>query len=480
MAVCNLFSKLDKSAGNFMLFSQYVEDITHSHTEGNNYKVVPSRFVALNIDYKNLNILRSGNLNIDIPNYFQNHFENGCAYGRNKFNGTKDSNGLNQQAWTAEMSKNLFWNSVIDMMNSDTVTFANSIKYWGDINMQSYNEHNGIGYNEIYCYIPSDAGRYVSQVIASGWEREFDNSNTSDTLEGYPNKLIGDYSRHYYYNKDFNMSFDSHDIASSVERNDAYYDINTIVVLYDVICQNDLGDWITIYRYIPMGMYICGKFVDNELTNTVRKYVNTSLELGTSYGLRICTRFTVAPNGMIQHETELNTDSDNYVALNQLMSSMAENLNKMLEISNASMNNIQMYKDALSNIKNNRTNVPYVKTINDTDYWFVNGRMVSAVTTTDDCCIEVSNEAVLKRLENLMDSDSNNDYTYITNSGKDCNCELISNKELAHYLGVEYVEGEGDIEIPNDSCNHEFASDDDVSTVLDHYSTKIEIDVNKE
>lgn len=479
MAVCNLFSKLDKSSGNFLLFSQYVEDITHSHTEGNNYKVVPSRFVALDIDYKDVNILRSGNLNIDLPNYFQNYFENGCAYGRGKFTGSTDANGIVQTTWNADMSKNLFWNSMIAMMDADVSKFSRSVKYWGDINMQSYNEHNGIGYNELYCYIPSDAGKYVCQVIASGWEREFDNSNTSDTLEGYPSKLIGDYSRHYYYNKDFNMSFDDPDIANSVEYDDAYYNINTIVVLYDIMHQDDQGNWNTTYRYIPMGMYVCGKFVDNELTNPVKKYVNTSLELGTSYGLRICTRFTVAPNGMIQHETELNVDSDNYVALNQLLTAMATNLNKMLEISSASVDNMQSYKDMFSSIKNNRTNVPYVKSINDVDYWFVNGRMVSAVTINDDCCTEVSNEAIIKRLENLMDSDSTNDYTYITNSGKDCNCNVVSNKELADYLGVEYVDSPND---DNDEsiCEHEFAKDEDVNAVLNYDTTKIEIDINRQ
>ena len=51
MAVCNLFNQLSNTSGNFLLFSQYVEDITHNYAEGDNWKVVPTGFVALDIDY---------------------------------------------------------------------------------------------------------------------------------------------------------------------------------------------------------------------------------------------------------------------------------------------------------------------------------------------------------------------------------------------------------------------------------------------
>jgi hypothetical protein len=129
-----------------------------------------------------------------------------------------------------------------------------------------------------------------------------------------------------------------------------------------------------------MGMYICGHFDENgDLTNSIKKYVTVTDEIGTSYGLRICTRFTVSPYGAIMQETELNTDSDNYASLCQVMTGMAENLNKMFEITNSTVNNIQLCKDELSILKNNRTNVPYIKTINGDDYWFVNGKLVSKV-----------------------------------------------------------------------------------------------------
>ena len=89
MAICNLFNRLDKNSGNFMLFSQYVEDITHNYAEGENWKVIPSRFVALDINYNAINkslVMPNGeNLNEGIPKYIQNCFENACAYGREHY-----------------------------------------------------------------------------------------------------------------------------------------------------------------------------------------------------------------------------------------------------------------------------------------------------------------------------------------------------------------------------------------------------------
>lgn len=51
MAVCNLFNRFDNASGNFMMFSQYVEDITKNYVESDNWKVVPTQFVVLDIDY---------------------------------------------------------------------------------------------------------------------------------------------------------------------------------------------------------------------------------------------------------------------------------------------------------------------------------------------------------------------------------------------------------------------------------------------
>jgi hypothetical protein len=416
MAVCNLFNAFDKKhSGNFMLFSQYVEDVTHNFSGDSNHKVVPSRFVALNIGdrYKNIVNPDSEPLNIAVPRYFQNYFENGCAYVRNYFSSQQQLNDANTDitSWNANVSKNLFWNSMLTSweLSNDEYAISNNgnnslltiekttikdkeydivpqIKYWGDIHMQSYNEHNGMGYNELYCYIPSSSCLYKCAVSGDNITMEgIDNDNA--TIEGYNSDanislspIISNYPNIYCIDPYYETAFED-TLGTIFDDTATLYNIDTIVVLYDVMTfDNTTGKWNYKYRYIPMGMYICGNFDDNDnLTNTIKKFVTVSDETGTSYGLRICTRFTVAPHGVILQETEINTDSDNYVSMCQMMSGMAENLDKMFEITNSTINNLQVCKDELSILKNNRTNVPYIKTINGTDYWFVNGKLVSKV-----------------------------------------------------------------------------------------------------
>jgi hypothetical protein len=63
------------------------------------------------------------------------------------------------------------------------------------------------------------------------------------------------------------------------------------------------------------------------------------------------------------------------------MTAMSENLSRMTDIVKSSISETQGYKDLLSVIKNNRTNVPYIKQINGQDYWFVNGKLISTVST---------------------------------------------------------------------------------------------------
>ena len=69
-----------------------------------------------------------------------------CAYGRN-----------NLTYWDSIKSRNIFWTSLFDskfltktstVIGSTKADVASQVKYWGDINTQSYNEHNGMGYNE--------------------------------------------------------------------------------------------------------------------------------------------------------------------------------------------------------------------------------------------------------------------------------------------------------------------------------------------
>lgn len=489
MAICNLFNRLDKPSGTFMMFSQYVEDITHNYTEGENWRVVPSRFIALNVNYNNIKksvVAPNGEeLNEAIPKYIQNCFENACAYGREHYHEYADflTSDARYQSWNPEISKNLFWNCLFDgeflkVSEYGATKIVDEVKYWSDIALQSYDEHQGMGYGEIYCYIPSNAERMMCQCIpvtdTVGEDgRRFDASNSNVMLEGHTDKYIEGYVQNYYYDNDFNMTFNDDTLEQLMNSSDSYYDINTIVVLYDVLKQVN-GDWQKIYSYIPMGMYIAGKFDESgKLTNIFRKYVSTSYGTGTSYGLRICTRFTVSPKGMILKETDLTTDSDNYTTVGQLMTSMSECLTKMLEISRNNNETTQQFKETMAAMRNNRTNVPYVKDINGTDWWFVNGRAITPVSgDTEGGCMQLTPEVIQKRLDNLMDNDPENDFTYISD-GKGCDCHVLSNKVLADALGVEYDGPEYGGGSTGDSSggsgsggNVDYASDADVSEAL--------------
>jgi hypothetical protein len=440
-----------------MMFSQYAEDITRNYAEGENWRVIPSRFVAMDIDYNNVKksmVMPNGEtLNEAIPKYFQNCFENACAYGRENYakyaedTAHENSNNL-YKTWNPTISRNLFWNCMFDggflhLTEYGNTKIVEEVKYWNDIVLQSYDEHEGMGYGELYCYVPSDGERMRCQCIAvtdliNNDGRKYDASNSNQFLEGYTDRYVENYVQQYYYNNDFTMTFDDDTLGKLVNAADSYYGINTIVVLYDVLKKvND--NWEKIYSYIPMGMYIAGKFdEENKLTNSVKKYVSTSYGTGTAYGLRICTRFTVSPKGMILKEYDLKTDYDNHNTISQLMTTMSECLIKMMDMANQQNNTIQNFKEIMTTIRNNRTNVPYIKDINGTDWWFVNGRAVSAVDNKQDSsCMQLSAEVVQKRLDNLMDNNPDNDFTYISD-GSSCDCHVLSNKVLAEALGVDY------------------------------------------
>jgi hypothetical protein len=488
MAVCNLFNALECASGNFMLFSQYVEDITRNFSDGDNWKVVPSRFVALNIDYSKVNeemVMPNGeDLNEGLPKYLQNCFENACAYGRNNYT-TFARSIANPRTlkWNPEISRNLFWNFMFDgkLLNATkygSTKKVDEVMYWGDINMHTYDEHNGMGYGEIYCYIPSDATKKNCQVVcitdSDPDGRQSDISNDNILLEGQTDKYVENYSKQYFYNRDFTMTFDDTEITTLLDGSDSKYDINTIVVLYDVMQKINDG-WETVYSYIPMGMYITGRFDGTTLTNTIKKYVTSSYGVGTSYGLRICTRFSVSPNGTILKNSETTTDNADITTNCQIMAAMAENLSLMLEMSRNMNDTTQSYKNLLSTIKNNRTNVPYVKDVNGSDWWFVNGRPVVGIDDKhDSCCTEVSKEILDKRIENikktLMDDNKTNDYQDFTKiyDGTGCECEEQTIGTVVDHIQKcldPTFEWTGTI----DGCVHdfEFATDEDVFGILD-------------
>lgn len=360
MAVCNIFNTFesDKNIGIFLTFSQYMEDLTSYVTKGNNYRVVPSKFVAL--DIKGSQDAGRDLSNDIIPKILQNHFENGCALWRD-------------EDWNPESSKYLFWNAMIDSeLLSHDDNICSAIKFIGDINISSYDEVDGMGYSEIYCHIPNESkeGLYRLDILNDGKSIE-----SSDYILGYTEEELGEHGK-----LDPHITYTIKECTIEKERDieSNYFNINSIVVLYDIYSGDNTQP---IWKDIPMGIYFTGPVVDGNISNSITKYVtNESIYgAGTSYGLRICSRFSLNSN-----DINISVDGSDYHSnISVLLSEMSKSQSKMDDIINKTYDISQNYKDLLAIFKNSRTNVPYIKNINGINYWFVNGRMLDKSVIDD-------------------------------------------------------------------------------------------------
>ena len=380
MAICNLFKKLSNNTGEFLLFSQYTEDLTKNNAQGYKYRVVPSRFIAADIDFKNFKYGKE-DLNIDFPTYLQNYFENGCALCKNNPN----------IQWTPEVSANLFWNSMlqsglINIVDSDTNDINKYVKEFRcieEINIQSYDVMDGMGYSEIYCYIPNTA----KSTLYSCSVKELTSyiSPTNGIVEGYKEEdykegmldwnILDDYK--YFYEKNISFQFETESNYNYTVLNDEKFNINCIIVLYDIYSIDESGEIKTLYKNIPMGVYLPGSFDGDIVKNVITKWVNNSdiYDSGTSYGIRICSRFSATSNYDSIKTTEVRSiDSDEYSSLCQVMGGISDNLDKMMSVVKDSVFESTNLKETFAIFKNSRTNVPYPIELYGQKYWYVNGR----------------------------------------------------------------------------------------------------------
>ena len=359
MAVCNIFKTLTKETGTFLTFSQYMEDLTAWQTMAKYHKIVPSKFIAIDCQ----NALS----NIAFPKRLTEYFENACAYFKNRPNLT----------WIPEYSKTLFWNAMFD---KDEIITINDIKYVGDINLQSYNDVDGMGYSEIYCHIPNEAAAYKYDVVKNNVSITAPYSTQSGegtALEGFKvGELGGDeqISTGYTYtiNKTYKFSWDD---SKATKLSDKSFNINMIVVLYDIWNDTDV-----LYSGIPMGVYVTGLIDEGKIQNPITKYVANEdiYNSGTSYGLRICSRYVVATDQDRYTTPEVSCEDNNYGDLTRVLSQLSISQNKMDDIVNHKYIEDQKYNELYSIFTNSKTNVPYVKNVNGKDYWFVNGKMIDS------------------------------------------------------------------------------------------------------
>jgi hypothetical protein len=220
-----------------------------------------------------------------------------------------------------------------------------------------------MGYSDIYCYIPND-GKCMDINI------EFNNpDNTIESttyLEGYPDKQMEETTYEWCSIKESN-----HPEIQIIPNTQESFKINTIIVLYDIYNGEN-----KISHDIPLGVYFTGVVGSNgELSNEITKYVNNEdiYNQGTSYGLRICSRYVATgfEDGLVPVNASI--QEENYADICKVMTQMSNTINKMNEV--VSQNYDRNYKELLAIFKNSRTNVPYIKNVRGIDYWFVNGKV---------------------------------------------------------------------------------------------------------
>ena len=218
MAICNIFKPLTKETGTFLTFSQYMEDLTAQQTETKFHRVVPSKFIALDITPSNL-------VGKNFPKILQDGFENACACFKNTL-----------PSWDPTYSKVLFWNFMFGKPDKpdqiDKVITENDIKYIGDINLQSYNEVDGIGYSEIYCHIPNDAqvGKYKGNRNNLNIEAiEINKKGNEDLIEGFKPSEPG-FDEWFLLSKDYTYLIDQdYEFTQTETLSDKSFNINASI-----------------------------------------------------------------------------------------------------------------------------------------------------------------------------------------------------------------------------------------------------------
>lgn len=345
MAVCNLFCNTEnlKETGTFLTFSQYLEDLTQHNSDGVSYNIRPSSFFAIDLDFNNYDVCKD--LMINVENY--------CACLRNK------------NIMLPEYFYHMLWQTLAPRLKREEENTNLFYGYKGEVTIQSFDKIDGMGYSELYCHIPYTSKKQIWQ-ITTDVDFPDDNNTTIDSgdhLEGYPKREIDPITY------TLNQCILAHDDDSN-----EMYSFNTIIVFYD-LC-NGLEK---IQENIPLGIFFTGKIIDGVMTNAVNITPNSeeTYYSGSSYGLKICSRFATNDEPNILNITETQYDD-----LNLVLEQISKSQNLMQEIVKKCDQFIAENKTLNSMLKDSRTNVPYIKevkiikdgTIQTEPHWFVNGR----------------------------------------------------------------------------------------------------------
>lgn len=506
---CNLFKPVDNPTGTFFLFSQYTQDLTKQYSNPDTYRCLPSKFVALNLDFSNIQKAEGLSKNQILGTIFQNYFENACTFLRDRYSGDSTL------TWNPEYSRTLLFQTLekYKMIKNDEVTetdngaksdgttgktygatsaISRNIQYIGDINIYSnVDGEKGVGYNEIYCYIPNEAKCQDYDIVATNHLTSYFYGDVSSevypTIMGYKGSVpfnglgansykvngslnymdnssygCGTYNTGGVGAEDLNTlipyvlktkvdertdtqtAYDAENIAGK-PREDTSFKVNAIIVLYDIIQKTTDITSTTLYRNIPLGIYFTGCLDDNsnEMTNTITKYVSNDAVYGqgTSYGLRICTRFLANPNSNATVETTAESSTNTHMSeIAPVLEQFADTITGMNDLLDNEDKFHQTIKDHLSNFKNNKVNVPYVRQLGTKKYWFVNGKNTGAIAQFEmSDPKDIVNQAVKAVLEQVYSKDQIDAYVSKLVTREELNAELdncITSEQMSEAINV--------------------------------------------
>lgn len=438
---CNLFKPItsgDVRMGTFLMFSQFTDDLTKEQSGKSTYRIVPSKFIALDLninrafnhtdwnpplDFDGNGVSFDGNsymicgkpagVDAIIPQILQSYYENGLAYLRNQkdINWDDNNNYANTMLWRTLED----WGFIQRATYATGFSYYPEIKYIGDINIHSNKKVGAYNYDEVFCHIPAKEDEYFYPLDTSIEELPIQYnrdpvSETDDTryLEDwnnitYPrgnNVLLNSalyyktQGMNYYHHGGFIpvMDYNKEDELQPIPRNtdpntgevtsNSEYNFNAVIVFYDVLYSEPGEDPQYLHRYRPMGIYLSGGVQTEEdmvkaedLKNKFTKYISNNDAYGQGASFGLRIMMRYVPTpNMSTYTMEVDGSGNDYETITQAMGGIADAIIDINRTCKDQQAMFQAYKDHLAQFRNNRTNVPYVRMVNKEPYWFVNGR----------------------------------------------------------------------------------------------------------
>lgn len=389
MAKTNILHRLNSGRGTFYTFSQYTHDMTKWYNNPS-YKCTPSKMLCMNLNLEGADLT--------LPEHLQNYFENKLTILRDTPNLTITTESENEYTYNSKLSTS-YLIKALEKGNFITINedlSCNNILAYEDINIQSYNEKDGVGYGEIYCYIPPETKKISNYKFSLPTTDEYTIESTNSTIEGWTSTeidfigidAIKDDTNSYSTTQGYELTTDYTDST------DDLFSFNAILVLYDV--QN--GD--DIITNLPLGIYITG----TNNNSKINKFVSNSeiYEQGTAFGVRICTRMINTINSTAINEVNATPFSENdYNYYQQAIAQLIKTYTKFDEVLEQNKSYINNINEHLEQFKQNKTNVPYIRKIDGVSYWFVNGRNTNELVHPSITALETKINELEQRIINL-------------------------------------------------------------------------------